>query len=141
MIALIEQIVHTTTENVLVCAPTNAACDEITEQLVNIINDEDLYRFYGNSCSYANVDIRIKNVSNFNGTKFTYPLPSLLYRFRVVVCTLASAGDLTRARIDKHAFKPDNFGYVIIDDCASVHEPMTFIPIAGEIFKKKLVEF
>lgn len=63
----------------------------------------------------------------------SYPPLTTLYKYRVVVCTPESAGFLTRARKDRD-WNAQNFKYVIIDDCAALHETMTFTPIAGSVF-------
>lgn len=131
--ALIEQIVRITKQNVLFCAPTNNACDEMVYQLTRILQAGELYRFYATSNQVSKAKPQVLDVSNFNGTTVTYPPLDTLYKYRVVICTVESAGFLTRARIDKD-WNGLNFKYIIIDDSASMHETMTFIPIAGSVF-------
>lgn len=137
LLALVEQIVRTTNQNVLFCAPTNDACDEIAHQLIRILKPGSFYRFYATSNNFIKSKQAILDVSNFTGIKVSYPPLDLLYKYRVVVCTLKSAGFLTRARIDTN-WNGQNFKYVIIDDCATVHETMTFVPIAGKFFSRTL---
>lgn len=55
-----------------------------------------------------------------------YPSLDYIYQYRVVICTLATAGCLVRANCD-----PKHFSYVIIDECASALETMALVPIAG----------
>lgn len=132
--AAIEQIVRTTKQNVLVCAMSNAACDEITERLLDVLGEDEMFRFYAKSYKHERISSRIKNVSNFGSEGIFYPSLKYLYKFRVFICTLCSAGCLTRARIDTQVWKANHFGYVFIDECASAHETMSLIPIAGKVF-------
>lgn len=119
---------------------SNAACDEITERLIDVLNEKDMYRFYAKSYKHERISSRIKRVSNYNPNGIFYPPLAFLYKFRVFICTLCSAGCLTRARIDLDVWKPNHFGYVFIDECASAHETMCLIPIAGEIISFQSVK-
>lgn len=100
--------------------------------LTRILRAGELYRFYATSNSFLKSKQNVLDVSNFTGTTVSYPPLTTLYKYRVVICTPESAGFLTRARNDEN-WNGQNFKYVIIDDCASVHETMTFIPIAGNV--------
>lgn len=131
LIALIEQIVRTDTQNVLICAPSNVSCDAITERLLDVIKKDELFRFYGDSCKYVKTSRRIQEVSNINLDEVFYPPLKFLYSFRVIICTTSSAGYITRARLDGK-WSAAHFGYVIIDDCASIPQSMSLIPIAGK---------
>lgn len=111
---------------------SNAACDEITERLLNVLDASEMYRFLAKSYKYERINPRIASVSNYSNGRIIYPSLKFLYKFRVIICTLCSAGCFTRARIDQHVWKPDHFGYVLIDECASAHETMCLIPIFGE---------
>lgn len=111
---------------------SNAACDEITERLLSVLTEDQMYRFFAKSYKHEKINPRIIKVSNFASEGIIYPSLKFLYKFRVVICTLCSAGCLTRARINKKVWKADHFGYVIIDECASAHETMCLIPIAGK---------
>lgn len=128
--ALIEQIVRITEHNVLVCAMSNAACDEIAERLMGVLKKGDLLRFYASSREF-HVSERLKEVSNFNGQVLEYPELEYIYKFRVVISTSCTAGLLSRARAEKFVWSPKHFGFVIIDECASAPEPVSLIPIAG----------
>lgn len=128
--AAIEQIVRTTDKNILVCAMSNAACDEISERLLTVLSSDEMYRMY--AVSYNSVKLRSSLAShcNLEDEKLYYPALRNLYQYRVLICTLTTAGCLTRARCDS-VFKADHFKYVFIDEGASAHEAMTLIPIAG----------
>lgn len=122
---------RTDTQNVLICAPSNVACDAIAERLLDVIKKDELFRFYGDSCQYVKTSPRIQEVSNIHIDEIFYPPLELLYSHRVIICTTNSAGYLTAARIDKK-WSADHFGYVIIDDCASIPQSMSLIPVAGK---------
>lgn len=113
---------------------SNAACDEITERLFGVLEANEMYRFYARSFKNERIGKQFMKVSNFSGRGIFYPSLKYLYKFRVLICTLCSAGCLTRAREDAKVWRPDHFGYVIIDECASAPETMALIPVAGKIF-------
>lgn len=112
---------------------SNAACDEIAERLIDVLEETEMYRFYAKSYKHERISSRIKRVSNYNREGIFYPPLAILYKFRVIICTLCSSGCFTRARKDKEVWKSNHFDYVIIDECASAHETMCLIPIAGRI--------
>lgn len=116
---------------------SNAACDEITDRLIDVLDETELYRFYAKSHQHTKISSRIGRVSNFGSEGIFYPSLEYLYQFRVFVCTLCSAGCLTRARIDEQVWKANHFSYVFIDECASAHETMCLIPIAGNFYLRK----
>ncbi|XP_055301141.1 putative helicase mov-10-B.1 isoform X2 [Sitodiplosis mosellana] len=130
LVAAIEQIMRTTDQKVLVCAMSNAACDEIAERLINVLAEDQMYRFYAKSYKNEKINGNVARNSNYSREGIFYPSLKYLYKFRVFICTLASAGCLTRARIED-VWRPNHFGYVFIDECASAHETMCLIPIAG----------
>ncbi|XP_031638459.1 putative helicase mov-10-B.1 [Contarinia nasturtii] len=129
LVAAIQQIVQSTDKNVLICAQSNAACDEIAERLLPVLNEQEMFRLYARSFGVHKLKTEIVPYSNWigsNDTDFCYPPLEFIKKFRVVVCTLCTAGLLTRA-----AMPTDHFNYVIIDECASAHETMSLIPIIG----------
>lgn len=126
LVAAIEQIVLLTSKNVLVCAQSNTACDEIAERLTTVLGEEELFRLYAKTFDACKLNSLLAPYSNWTDTEFHYPPLEFLLKFRVLVCTLCTAGTLTRAGISaKH------FSYVFIDESASAFETMTMIPIAG----------
>lgn len=134
IVAAIEQIVRTTERAILVCAQSNMACDELTDRLLNVLNGEHMvYRMYAKSFDKDAISPKFRNCSNFKGDGLKFPCLQFLYQFRVVVCTIATAGCLTRARrLDKN-FSSTHFSHVFIDEAACCHETVTMIPIAGEL--------
>lgn len=116
---------------------SNAASDEITERLLGVLEPEQMYRFYAKSYKNERISRKFERVSNFSSQGVHYPPLKFLYKFRVLICTLCSAGCLTRAREDKKVWRADHFGYVILDECASATETMALIPVAGKIIAAK----
>lgn len=111
---------------------SNAACDELAERLLNVLKKDEMYRFFAKSYRNDNINPKIAENSNYaRDGKIYYPSLKFLYQFRVFVCTLVSAGCLTRARKYPKVWRPNHFGYVIIDECTSAHETTCLIPIAG----------
>lgn len=131
MVAAIIEIVRTTNDFVLMLAHSNAACDEITIRLLDILSDDELFRLYAKSVNKESLDARIKQICNLHNGEFNFPSLKYLYQFRVVVSTLFTAGCLVRARDEDEDFDSGHFTRVFIDEAASIHEPASIIPIAG----------
>lgn len=130
LVAAIAKIVNSTDRFVLVCANSNAACDEIAGRLVDIAL-KGLYRMYAKSVDVNAISEKIKPISNIEKLQIQFPSLNDLYKHRVVICTLATAGCLLRARGEDPQFDSGHFSYVIIDEAASVQETLSMIPIAG----------
>lgn len=131
--AIVEIIRDSRKQNfVLVCSSSNAACDEIFGRLLSIFGYTDIYRLYAVLHDRKKVKDRYVQFCNWDEDTKSFSMPALtyLYSHRVLICTLAVAGNLVRAN-NNASFKPDHFSHVIIDECACAHEPLTMIPIAG----------
>lgn len=111
---------------------SNAACDEITERLISVLEPNEMFRLYAVSYNLDNISSTIKRVCNLSEDKLYTPDLSTLYQYRVLICTLSTAGCLTITRANS-VFRANHFQYVFIDECASSHETMTLIPIAGKL--------
>lgn len=129
--AAVEEILRSSTKSVLVCVHSNTACDEITERLLKVLHTNELFRIYANSCNKDAVSETIRPHSNYHH-QFKLPSLDFLYQFRVIICTLTTAGCLTRARRERN-FDSSHFSHVFIDEAACVHETVAMIPIAGEL--------
>lgn len=125
-----------TTDNcVLVCTNSNAACDEITQRLIEAVpNGLSLFRMYAKSYKEAGMTQSIRKVSNFREDEFKFPCLAYLYKYRIVVCTLLIAGNLVRARSIDPDFDSSHFSHVFIDEAACAQEPITMVAIAGMVF-------
>lgn len=134
LITAIKNILTTSNKNILICAQSNAACDEITNRLSKFLNRNEMFRLYSKSKDLDIISRSIKNYSNLFGDELKYPPLDYLYKYRVIICTLAMAGCLVRAKC-----KPDHFSYIMIDECGSAHETAALIPIAGLCTSKEKV--
>lgn len=137
LVAAIEEIVRSSSKCVLVCANSNAACDEITERLLAVLKKCEIFRMYAQSYDKKKIDDGILPVCNLVNDEFIFPSSVFLYKFRVLICTLTTSGCLTRAR-ENGSFRSNHFSHVIIDECASSHETVTMIPIAGNSYLDRI---
>lgn len=130
IVAAIHEIVRTTQKYILVCAQSNAACNELSLRLLNVLRENEIMRVFAISYKKEWMDEKISKISNLRGNRCNFPSFEHLYKFRVVVCTLITAGSMTRGRSQKD-FDPTHFDYTFIDEAACVQENITLIPIAG----------
>lgn len=130
MVAAIREIVHTTQKNILVCAQSNTACDEITLRLRQVLKNEEMLRVYAKSFNKRSIDEKIAPISNLRADSIVIPSLEDLYQFRVIICTILTAGCFTRVREESY-YDPSHFDYVFVDEAACVPESVTLIPIAG----------
>lgn len=130
MVAAVLEIVVSTQHHVLICANSNTACDEITTRLIETLPDISIFRMYAKSFKET-LNENIKKISNFTENGFEFPCLAYLYKYRVVVCTLFTAGNLVRARSNDENFDSSHFSHIIVDEAACTNEPTTMIPIAG----------
>lgn len=120
-----------TPHNVLICANSNTACDEITKRLLSVLHRDEILRIYAQSYDEKNLSADIIPICNLRGGKFEIPSLCYVNQHRVVICTLTTAGCMTRARHRDRNFDSEHFGYIFIDEAASVHETVSWIAIAG----------
>lgn len=131
LVAAIQQIVRTTDKCILVTAKSNSACDTLTERLVDVLLSDEIFRMYAKSYDQNKLHDKIRPVCNLQDGEFKFPSLDYLYGYRVLVCTLSTAGCLTRSRESETNFDSSHFGYVFVDEAACVQSPISFIPIAG----------
>lgn len=88
------------------------------------------------------VSKKIRPISNIKDNKFQMPSLEFLYKFRVVICTLLTAGSIVRCRrISKDKFRSTYFSHVIIDEAACCHETVSLVAIAGQHVNFFVVDF
>lgn len=134
---------RTTDKSILVCAQTNATCDDITLKLLEIFEnqgygcaDSRIFRIYARSYKNNLVNKKIEPVSNaFAANNFQFPSLEFVYQFRVIVCTVLTAGCFSRVR----GFNTAHFGYIFIDEAASIQESVTMAAIAGVCTQKNQI--
>lgn len=115
-------------EHIMVCATSNSACDEISKRLLELIPSSGIFRLFSRSIERKTDSVPDVVLQNSNLAKLQHYLPSLsiLYQYKVLVCTLSTAGRLAQGRVS-----PTHFTHVFIDECGSATEPETLIAFAG----------
>lgn len=132
LVEAISELVRTTTDNILVTAHSNSACDEIATRLLKVLAPGKLLRIYAKSFDKERVPSSIHPYCNWHDNEFQFPALDYLYQFRVVVTTILSAGTLSRARDNDSNFDSGHFKRVFIDEAGSIQEVVSMIPIAGK---------
>ncbi|XP_055303315.1 helicase MOV-10-like [Sitodiplosis mosellana] len=89
-----------------------------------------MYRMYAKSYDHRKISKTMKPICNWAKSEFHFPSLKYLYHFRVLICTLTTAGCLARAR-EAHYYSSSHFSHIFIDEGASTHETVSMIPIAG----------
>ncbi|CAH1784099.1 unnamed protein product [Owenia fusiformis] len=114
--------------HILACAPSNSAADLITERLLEHLSKTQVFRMNAFSRSWASIPQKIRSCCNYDKyeDQFFFPEKDELMKYRVVVCTLVTAGRLASAN-----FPPGHFSHVFIDEAGHAIEPECLIPVAG----------
>lgn len=131
IVAAITQIVRTSKNHVLVCAHSNAACDEVADRLMDVLEQEEIFRMYAKTHDIQKLSNKMRSISNMHHGEFKYPSLKFLNGVRVQICTLLTAGCLVRSRGRDANFDSGHFSHVFIEEAGFVQEPATLIPIAG----------
>lgn len=131
--AAVEHIVRSTGKNVLVCTNSNSACDEVAERVLRVLGQSQIFRLYAKSYKKSSLKPELENICNLQNGQFQFPPLEYLYKFRVLVCTLLTAGLLVRANGADEKFNAKHFSHIIIDESACTHESTSLIPIAGTL--------
>lgn len=113
-------------DNILVCATSNSACDEVAKRLLKTIPSHKIFRMYAKRADTSDATSDLLAASNLCGSHHYYPALSILYQYKVVICTLTTAGRLSQAGIN-----PKHFSHVFVDESGSATESQTLIAIAG----------
>lgn len=139
LVAAIEEIVRTSNKCVLVCANSNAACDELTKRLLKVFHNGEIYRIYAKSYDKKHIEAEFRTICNLQNGEIKFPSCEFLYQFRVVICTLLTYGTLARAHGADPNFSSKHFGYIFIDEAACIHETTAIIPIASVYLTKFII--
>lgn len=129
MVEAIHQLLRCSSEtHMLVCAPSNSACDLLTMRLLEHVDKGQIYRMHAASRNWKDVPSVVKEVSNYNKSrdKFFFPAKDGLISRRIIVTTLITAG-----RIASAEFPKDHFNYVFIDEAGQAMEPEIMVAVAG----------
>lgn len=129
IVAAIAEILKCSDKFVLVCAPSNTACDELTERILDVSEPNKIFRLYAKSIALGSISEKIRPVANLQNGKLKIPDLEYIRQFKVVICTLSMAGQLT---IAPNRLPPNHFAHVIIDEAASCSQTASLSAIAGE---------
>jgi len=113
---------------IIATGPSNAVVDLLTRRLLEHIPKRHILRIHAASRDWNSVPSQIQNVSNYNFKEGCYYYPSLdeLCNYKIILCTLVTAGRLVTAQ-----FPPKHFSHVFVDEAGNSLEPESIIPIAG----------
>lgn len=139
IVAAVTEIVKGSEDFVLVLAHSNAACDELAARLVDVLQHGQLLRLYAKYFNKDLIPAKIRHCCNLENENLQFPALKLLYKFRVVVSTLLTAGSLVRTRGHDPDFSSSHFSRIFIDEAGCTHEPATLIPIAGSYLRFKVL--
>lgn len=131
LVSAIQEIVRSSNKSVLVCAFSNSACDEISERLLDVLSAEEIHRLYAKTFNTELISPKIWPISNIQDGKIQMPSLKYLQQFRVVVCTMLTAGSIVRARGEEKCFSSTHFSHIIMDEAAYCPETVSLVPIAG----------
>lgn len=117
---------------ILVCAPSNPACDEVALRLLKqaVIHEEDMLRYYSMS-QVKKLEVtnhvldKISNVSKRINHKNEAIQPiQPVENHKIIICTLSMSN-----RIGKNGLPSNFFNYIFIDEAGSATEPAAIGPI------------
>lgn len=119
---------HYPNSRILICAPSNAATNEVAARLINTIPKSEMFRLLGSA--YAN-EVKqmgdIKHIANIQQDgEFYMPCMDDLLKYRVVMTTIVTAARLVNGGVPN-----EHFTHVFIDESGYATETQTLIPIAG----------
>nr|XP_022908608.1 putative helicase mov-10-B.1 [Onthophagus taurus] len=130
--AILQITKHKPSEKILICAPSNAACDMLTIKLAEVGNFQkgDLLRIHAESRTWEDVPSLVKRYSNHDGIHYTRLEPYQLSKHKIIITTLVLIGKFTGKYI------PD---YVFIDEAAQAPEPEAAIAISMVLTAKIII--
>lgn len=122
-------------------ATSNAAADELAQRLLKYLKNacyfqHNVYRLYAANVQRVVTDPHLLANSNYKLGKL--PDWEILRKYRVLICTLTTAGRLNLAlplKCEKH------FTHLFVDECGSATETAALIPIAGKYYIYEEIEF
>ncbi|XP_039261183.2 putative helicase MOV-10 [Styela clava] len=114
--------------HVLVCAPSNSACDHLTKLLLENVRHDAIFRMHAASRAWKDVPHEIRHVSNYKDREFYFPPKRDLSNYEIIVCTLITAGRLVSAK-----FPDDHFTHIFVDEAGQATEPECMVALAGNL--------
>nr|XP_033332456.1 putative helicase mov-10-B.1 [Megalopta genalis] len=111
-------------KNILVCAPSNTAADEIAKRLLEFIPCKDVFRMYAPSRNWEDIDKNINPSTNFVNEACVFLPKDIFILKKIVIATL-----ITCTRLVSLNLKSNHFSYVFIDEASQSIELESLIPI------------
>ncbi|KAA0202021.1 hypothetical protein HAZT_HAZT009602, partial [Hyalella azteca] len=114
-------------DNILVCGPSNASCDILTEGLLKHIPASKILRVNALSRSRAGIAKNVWNVSSHEGNFSLIPSMDMVRSYNIVITTYSTAYyvmPLTREKNNECGFT-----YVFLDESGYTTEPEALIPL------------
>lgn len=118
------QIYKLTNSQVLICAPSNAATDVITERLLNKVKNKDMLRIYSTTRPLTKISSKLHACANIEGGKVNKITEDDLTGKKIILCTLITATGLITLE-----HQETSFSYIILDEIGTGLECDTLIPI------------
>ncbi|XP_072375647.1 putative helicase mov-10-B.1 [Diabrotica undecimpunctata] len=112
---------------ILICAPSNAATNEVAVRLRKIIPKTEIFRLLGAAYSQNKVELQgLEDIVNIEHGEFFMPSMQDLLKYRILLTTI-----VTSARLVNGGVPPNHFSHIFIDESGYATETQTLIPIAG----------
>jgi helicase MOV-10 len=121
-VTLVESILQTLkhkTGKVLICAPSNSACDLIVERLANFVSNTEMLRLVAFSREFSAVNANVRKFTRWSNEDDGFATPALgdLLSFRVIAVTLTTCGKLFNIGLANH------FTHIFMDEAGHAIEP------------------
>ncbi|XP_043102725.1 putative helicase mov-10-B.1 [Puntigrus tetrazona] len=113
---------------ILACAPSNSAADQLCEKLITSqhVDAQKIYRVYASSRNPRDIPKVLEKNSNLEGEIIIFPCKEDLMSYKILVCTLVTAG-----RLVSGGFPKGHFSHIFVDEAGHAVEPETIISVAG----------
>ncbi|XP_072386065.1 putative helicase mov-10-B.1 [Diabrotica undecimpunctata] len=113
---------------ILICAPSNAATNEVAVRLRKSIPKTEIFRYIGFTYAHNKTELQgIEDIVNLDKHGVFYePSMKELLKYRVLLTTI-----VTSARLVNGGVPSNHFSHIFIDESGYATETQTLIPIAG----------
>ncbi|XP_050279347.1 probable RNA helicase SDE3 isoform X2 [Quercus robur] len=110
---------------ILICAPTNHTCDELTISLREVIPDSDMFRANAAFREVKRVPVDILLSCPIKDECFTCPPLAKLRKFKIILSTFVSS-----FRLYNEGIPAGHFSHIFLVDASSTIEPEATIALA-----------
>ncbi|XP_030962090.1 probable RNA helicase SDE3 isoform X3 [Quercus lobata] len=111
---------------ILICAPTNHTCDELTISLREVIPDSDMFRANAAFREVKRVPVDILLSCPIKDECFTCPPLAKLRKFKIILSTFVSS-----FRLYNEGIPAGHFSHIFLVDASSTIEPEATIALAN----------